>query len=101
MKNAKERIVEVAFHSNLLWTLGQNGILLKTDLAKKKNEPFAFADYVADIYINEKNELYLLVGEKTDAQGWQILKKDGEDWLEITTFTLNPKENENNEQSRK
>lgn len=86
LKNAKERIAKVIFHSNLLWTLGQNGVLLQTDLTKKRVEAFTYADYVADIYVSDKNELYLLAGERADASVWRILKQDDDGWSEVSAL---------------
>jgi hypothetical protein len=100
LKNAKVRIAEVAFHSNYLWTLGQYGVLLRADLAKKKVEPFDYALFVADIYINEKNEFYLLTAEKADAPDWKILKKSGDDWLEVATLRIDQQKKEKSEPGR-
>jgi hypothetical protein len=100
LKNAKERIAESVFHSNFLWTLGQHGILLRVDLEKKKAAPFEFARYVADLYINEKNEFFVLAGERADAADWRILKKNGDDWLEVASLKRNPAQKRENDAER-
>jgi hypothetical protein len=100
LKNAKERIAKVVFHSNLLWTLGQNGVLLQTDLAKKRAAPFEYADYVADVYIDDKNELYLLTGDNADASVWRILKKDGDGWSEASALKIDREQKKKDEDAR-
>ncbi len=100
LKNAKERIAKVVFHSNLLWTLGQNGVLLQTDLAKKRAELFEYAGYVADVYVGDKNELYLLTGDVADALVWRILKKDGDGWSEISTLKIDREQEKKGENTR-
>lgn len=100
LKNAKERIAKVVFHSNLLWTLGQNGVLLQTDLATSRAELFEYADYVADIYVNDENELYLLAGDGADASVWRILKKYGDGWSEASALKIDREQKKKDEDAR-
>lgn len=101
LKNAKERIAKVAFHSNSLWTLGKFGVLLQIDLIKKKAAPFEFGQYVADILVDEKNDFYVLAGEKENSGDWRILKKDGADWLEIDALKIKEKPVKKDEEARR
>jgi hypothetical protein len=70
--------------------LGQNGVLLRADLASKKVEPFRFARYVADIFVAGSNEVLVLAGEKIDSLDWTILRGNKDSWVEVAKLRIAP-----------